>query len=87
MGRLHDILSRPKTHIGSSLIMMAKPTSVFILIDTGNDELGMVYVSIFVSLPSRSVNFLTAVRSLHRRLLIKSKPTLNLYRHTQHCHQ
>ena len=44
---------------------------------TGNPDFGMEYVSIFVSVPSRSVNFLPALRSLHPRLLTKSKPTLN----------
>ena len=77
MGQLHNISSRPKTHIGSSLIKMTKPTSVFIWTGTGNPELGMEYVSIFVYVPSRSVNFLSAVRSLHPRLLTKSEPTLN----------
>ena len=56
---------------------MTKPTSVFILIGTGNPELGMEYVSIFVSELNRSVNFLPAVRSLHHRLLTKSEPTFN----------
>ena len=77
MGRLHNISSRLKTHIGSSLINIPKSTSVFILIGTGNPELGMVYVSIFLSYPSRSVNFLPALRSLHPRLLTKSEATLN----------
>ena len=56
---------------------MVKPPSVFILIDTGNPESGTEYVSIFVSDPRRSVNFLPAVRSLHPRLLTKSEPTFN----------
>ena len=77
MGRVHNISSRPKTHIGSSSINIAKPTSVFILIGTGNCELGTEYVSIVVHVPSRSVNFLSALRSLHPRLLTKSEPTLN----------
>ena len=77
MGRLHNISSRPKTHIRSSSINIAKPTSVFILIGTGNPELGTEYVSIFVSVPSRNVNFLPALRSLHSRLLTKSEPTFN----------
>ena len=75
MGLLHNISSWPKTHIGSSLIKMANYTSVFILIATGNPELGMEYVSICVSVPSRSVNFLPVVRSLHPRLLTKTDPT------------
>ena len=54
---------------------MAKPTSVFLLIGTGNPELGMKYVRIFVFVPSRSVNVSPAVRSLHPRLLTKSEPT------------
>ena len=61
----------------SSLIKMAKPTTVFIWIGTGNPELGMVYVNIFVSVHSRSVNFLPALRSLHPRLLTKSEPNFN----------
>ena len=64
-------------HTGSSLITMAKHTSVFILIGTGNPEMGMVYVSIFVSVPSRSVNYLHALRSLHPRLFTKSEPNFN----------
>ena len=87
MGRIHNISSRLKTHIGSTLINIPKPSSVFILIGTGNPELGMVYVSIFVSVPSRSVNFLPALRSLHPRLRTKSEPTLNLYHQTQHHQQ
>ena len=78
MGRLHNISSRPKTHIGSSSINVAKPTSVLILIGTGNPELCTEYVSIFESVPCRSVNFLPALRSLHHRLLTKSEATLNL---------
>ena len=54
---------------------MAKPTSV--LIGTGNPALGMEYISIFVSVPSKSANFLPSLRSLHPRLLTKSEPTLN----------
>ena len=77
MGRLQYISSRPKTHIGSSSINIAKPTSVFIMMGTGNPELGTEYVSIFVSDPSRSANFLPALRSLHPRLLTKSEPPLN----------
>ena len=77
MGLLHNISSWPKTQIGSLLIKMAKPTSVFILIGTGNPEFGMEYVSIFMSVPSRSVNFLRVVRSLHPRLLTKSEPTFH----------
>ena len=49
MDQLHNISSRPKTHIGSSSIDIAKPTSVFILTGTGNPEFGTEYVSIFVS--------------------------------------
>ena len=56
---------------------MAKPTSVFILIGTGSPELGKEYDSIFVSDPSRSENFLPAVRLLHPGLLTKSEATLN----------
>ena len=56
---------------------LAKPPSVCILTGTGNPELGTEYDSIFVSDPSRSVNFLPAVRSLHPRLYGKSKPTFN----------
>ena len=44
---------------------------------TANPELGMEYFSIFVSVLSRSVNFLPTLRSLHPRLLTKSEPTLN----------
>ena len=64
-------------HIGSSLINIPKPTSVFILIGTGNPELDMVYVSIFVSVPSRCVKIVPALRSLYPRLLTKSEPTLH----------
>ena len=77
MGRLHNISSRSKTHIDSTSINIAKPTSVFISMSTGNHEMGTEYVSIFVSFPSRSLNFLPALRSLHPRLLTKSEPTLN----------
>ena len=58
-----------KTHTDS--------TSVFILTGNGNPEFGMEYVSIFLSHPSRSANFLPALRSLHSRLLTKSELTLN----------
>ena len=44
---------------------------------TGNLELGTEYVGVFVSVPSRSVNFLPALRSLHPRLLTKLEPTFN----------
>ena len=44
---------------------------------TGNCELDTEYDCIFVSDPSRSINFLPAVRSLHPRLLANSEPTLN----------
>ena len=56
---------------------MALPPSVFILIGTGTPELGSEYDSIFVSDPSKSVNLLSAVISLHPRLLAKSEPTIN----------
>ena len=56
---------------------MAKPPSVFIMTGTGNPESGKDYDNIFVSDPSRSVNFLPAVRSLHPRLLAKSEPRFN----------
>ena len=49
----------------------------FILIGTGNPELGTEYDSISVSDPSRSENFLPAVRSLYPRLFTKSEPTFN----------
>ena len=54
---------------------MAKPLSVFILTSTDNPESGKEYDSIFVSVPSRRVNFLHVVILLHHRLLIKSEPT------------
>ena len=77
MDWLHYITSWRKSHIGSWLIKMAKPTSVFILTGTGNPELDTEYDSIFLSDPSRRVNFLHAVRSLHPRLLTKLEPTLH----------
>ena len=46
------LLSQPKTHIGSSLIKIAKPSSVFILIGTGNPGSDTEYVSIVASDPS-----------------------------------
>ena len=61
---------------------MAKPSSVFILTGNGNPESGKEYDSILVSVPSTSVNFLSAVRSLHPRFLTKSEPTFNLYHQT-----
>ena len=77
MGRLHNIATRSKTHIGRSSINIAKPTLVFILIRTGIPELGTEYVSTFVYVPSRSVNFLPFIRSLHPRVYTKSEPTFN----------
>ena len=62
---------------------MVKPSSVFTFTGTGNPELGAEYDIIFVSDPSRSVNFLPAVRSLHPRLLAKSELTFNLNHQTQ----
>ena len=56
---------------------MVKPPSVFILAGTGNPESEKEYDIIFVSVPSRSVNFLPFVRSLHPRLLAKLEPTFN----------
>ena len=77
MGRLQNISSRPKTHIGSSLINITKPTSVFILTGNGNQEFCTEYdIKLFYD-PSRSVNFLPALRSSHPRLLTKSEPTFN----------
>ena len=43
----------------------------------GNCESGKEYDSIFVSVPSTSVNFLPVVRLLHPRLLPKLDPTFN----------
>ena len=48
----HDIKFWLKSHIGSWLIKMAKPSSVFILTGTGNPELGKEYDSIYVSVPA-----------------------------------
>ena len=56
---------------------MAKAISAFILTGVGNQELGTEYDSIFPSDPSRSVNFLPALRLSHPRLLSKSEPTFN----------
>ena len=54
---------------------MIKSPSVFILIATLNCESSKEYASTFVSDPSRRVNFLPVVKSLHPGHLTKSEPT------------
>ena len=56
---------------------MTKPSEVSNLTGAGTTESGLVYDSVFEGVPSRSVNFLPALRSIHPRLLTKSKPTHN----------
>ena len=58
-------------------IKMTKPAKVLNLTGVGNSCLGIEYVSIFESDPSRSTNFLSIPPSSHPRLLTKSEPKLN----------